>query len=203
MKRLIIDDLYCWSVFSEPRQMDFNGHLWVRPEGNLLIDPPRMIDSDLAQLHQLGRVEYIVITNRDHERESFFFQKETGAKIIVHAADASQVTHPPDRQITDGETIVPGLVAISLHHGKSPGEIALYFSGKQILLFGDHVIGRPMGALTLLEAEKLQDPNLARAELQKLLQLSFDAVLVGDGHSILTHARQSLSACIHRGRETA
>ena len=47
MKRIICDDLYCWSVFSEMRQVDFNGHLWVRPEGNILIDPVPMIDSDL------------------------------------------------------------------------------------------------------------------------------------------------------------
>ena len=32
MKRLLFEDLYCWSIFSELRQLDFNGHLWVRPE---------------------------------------------------------------------------------------------------------------------------------------------------------------------------
>ncbi len=200
MKQLIFDDIYCWSVFSEPRQMDFNGHLWVRPEGNILIDPPPMIPSDLTQLHQLGEVDSIIITNKDHERETFFFQKETGAKVIVHEADAASLTHPPDRQITDGEIIVPGLTAFSLCFGKSPGEVALYFSEKEIMLFGDHVIGRPMGTLTLLEAEKFQDPDRAREELSRLLLLSFDAVLVGDGHSILTGARQCLINCLNRAR---
>ena len=199
----MVGHLYCWSVFSEPRQMDFNGHLWVRPEGNILIDPPPMIASDLAQLHSLGKTQYIVITNRDHEREALFFQKETGAQIVIHTADASQLAHPADRTITDQEAIVPGLIAISLHHGKSPGEIALYFSEEKIILFGDHVIGRPMGALSFLEAEKFQNPNLAREEVQKLLSLSFDAVLVGDGHSILTYARESLTDCLNRARATS
>ncbi len=30
MKRLILNDMYSWSVFSEARQIDFNAHLWVR-----------------------------------------------------------------------------------------------------------------------------------------------------------------------------
>lgn len=203
MKQLIFDDLYSWSVFSDTRQMDFNGHLWVRPEGNVLIDPPPMIPSDLVQLYQLGNTDYIIITNRDHEREAFFFQKEMGAKVLVHEADAGQLTQPADQTLTDGEMIVPGLSVISLHHGKSPGEIALYFSEKKAILFGDHVIGRPMGALNLLESAKLQDANLAREEVQKILQLSFDAVLVGDGHSILTNAQKSLTDCLTRAREGA
>ena len=39
MKRLIFEDIYSWGVFSRDRQIDFNGHLWVRPDGNILVDP--------------------------------------------------------------------------------------------------------------------------------------------------------------------
>ena len=46
MKRLIFEDIYSWSVFSPERQIDFNGHLWVRPDGNILIDPVPMSDDD-------------------------------------------------------------------------------------------------------------------------------------------------------------
>ena len=54
MKQLLFDDLYSWSRFSEERQIDFNGHLWVRPEGNVLIDPVPMSESDLTQFDELG-----------------------------------------------------------------------------------------------------------------------------------------------------
>ena len=80
MKRSIFDDIYSWSIFSEMRQIDFNGHLWVRSEGNVLIDPVAMIDSDLDQLDQLGGAALIVLTNRDHEREADAFRKRKGAK---------------------------------------------------------------------------------------------------------------------------
>ena len=75
MKRLIFEDIYSWSVFSEARQVDFSGHLWVRDEGNIVIDPVAMSDADRAQLEQLGGAKWIVITNRDHERAAAVFQE--------------------------------------------------------------------------------------------------------------------------------
>ncbi len=198
MKQLIFNDIYSWSLFSEMRQIDFNGHLWVRPEGNILIDPVPMIDSDQAQLDTLGGAAWLVITNRDHEREADAFRKRTGAKVVVHTADAGGLTVPADRLLTDGEEIVPGLRSIHLRYGKSPGEIALYFPEKRAVLSGDLVVGAPMGALTLLADAKLADPPRAALELRKLLALPFDAILVGDGHSILQDARQRLVECLQR-----
>ena len=115
MKRLIFDDIYSWSIFSEMRQVDFNGHLWVRPEGNVLIDPVPMIDSDLNQFDGLGGASLIVLTNSDHEREAEFFRKRTGANITIHEADADALEVAADRQITvaDGEEIVPAGIADS------------------------------------------------------------------------------------------
>ena len=198
MKQLIFDDIYSWSIFSEMRQIDFNGHLWVRPEGNILIDPVPMIDSDLNQFDQLGGASLIVLTNQDHEREAEFFRKRTGADIVIHEADAAALEVAADRQITDGEEIVPGLRAIHLRYGKSSGEIALYFSEKRAVLSGDLIVGEPIGSLTLIAEEKLENPSKAALELRKILALPFDAILVGDGHSILQDARQRLVECLQR-----
>ena len=198
MKRLIFNDIYSWSIFSEMRQIDFNGHLWVRSEGNILIDPVPMIDSDLAQFDKLGGAALIVITNRDHEREADIFRKRTGAKIVVHEADADALAAPADRLITGSDEIVPGLGAIHLCYGKSPGEIALYFPERRALLSGDLIVGEPIGGLTLLADEKLADPPKAALELRKILALSFDAVLVGDGHSVIQDGRQRLIECLQR-----
>ena len=198
MKRLIFDDIYSWSVFSEMRQIDFNGHLWVRPEGNVIIDPVPMINSDLDQFDRLGGAALIVITNRDHEREAEAFCKHTGAQVVVHKADAAELEGSADRLIVGGEEIVPGLQAIHLRHGKSPGEIALYFPEKRVVLSGDLVVGAPVGSLTLLANEKLADPPKAALELRKILALPFDTILVGDGHSILHDARQRLVECLQR-----
>lgn len=196
MKRLIHENLYSWSVFSEARQIDFNAHLWVREEGNIVIDPVEMCDSDRAQLEQLGGAKWIVITNRDHEREAAAFQEWSGAEVIVHEADADLLEIEPSRRISDGETIVPGLRSIHLPFGKSPGEIALYFTQQQAILFGDIVAGEPMGRLTLLADEKLEDPPKAAMQLRKVLPMQFNTVLVGDGHSIFKEGRQELVDCL-------
>ncbi len=198
MKRIICDDLYCWSVFSEMRQVDFNGHLWVRPEGNILIDPVPMIDSDLKQLDRFGGAAWVIVTNCDHEREAAVVAKRTGAKIVVHQADAEALSVRADRLIVDGEEIVPGLRAIHLPSGKSPGEIALYFPEKRAILSGDLIVGEPIGSLTLLGDEKLDNPAQAALALRKILALPFDALLVGDGHAILHDARQRLVECLQR-----
>ena len=50
--------------------------------------------------------------------------------------------------------------------------------------------------MTLLADEKLENPSKAALELRKILALPFDAILVGDGHSILQDARQRLAECL-------
>ena len=196
MKRLMLGDMYSWSCFSEERQIDFNGHLWVRPEGNILIDPVPMIDSDMAQLDELGGAEQIVITNRDHEREAAFFKERTGAQVVVHGADAEAMMKPPNRTLEDGEAVVDGLVAVHLSHGKSPGEIALFWPERKVVLSGDLVVGAPMGRLTLLKDDKLADPPQAAVALRKLMALDFEVLLVGDGQSVFQEARQRLIECL-------
>ncbi len=145
----VFPDVYCWSVFNEDRQIDFNGHLWVREEGNVLFDPVPMIESDLAQLDRLGGAAWIVVTNRDHEREAGAFRERTGARVIAHEADAASLAASVDRPVREGE-ILPGLWAVRLEHGKSPGEIALHWPEREVVLAGDLVVGAPVGRLSLL-----------------------------------------------------
>lgn len=192
----VFEDLYLWSVFNEARQLDFNGHLWVRPEGNVLVDPVMMISSDLEQLERLGGVAWMVITNTDHQREAAFFCQRTGAKVLAHTLDAGSLSIPVERSFADGEEIVPGLLALHLRHGKSPGEVALYWPQKKLVLAGDLVVGAPVGRISLLMDEKLQDPPLAALELRKLLALDFAHLLVGDGHAILHQGRERLLECL-------
>lgn len=195
--KAITDDLACWSVFHEIRQLDFNGHLWRRDGGNVLIDPPPMTDSDRQQLVDAGGAAVIVVTNRDHEREAAAFREQTGARVIAHEADAPLLTCGVDATVSDGDEIVPGLVAVHLGAGgKSPGEIALYWPDRGIVLSGDLVVGAPVGQLSLLMDDKLADPPAAALACRRLLALDFDTMLVGDGHSVVGGAREALLRCL-------
>ncbi len=60
MKRLILKDMYSWSVFSEVRQIDFNAHLWVRDEGNIVISlSERFIEKDRVSTILMVRTKRI------------------------------------------------------------------------------------------------------------------------------------------------
>jgi len=196
MKPLIVDGFYSWSIFSEERQMDFNGYLWVQNEGNLLIDPVPMTDADLLQFNVLGGATQIVLTNRDHERDAKVFREQTGAEVVAHEAEANALSFQPDRTVAHEDEIVPGMRAIHLPHGKSPGEIALHLPEMRTIIMGDLVVGAPMGKLTLLSDEKLEHPTKAAVGLRRLLRHDFDVMLVGDGHSIFHDARDHLLDCL-------
>ena len=82
MKRLHRPDLYGWSLFNEDRNVDLHSVIWVRPEGNVVIDPLPLCDHDEAHLRQLGGVAWIVVTNSDHLRDSRSLAERTGAQVM-------------------------------------------------------------------------------------------------------------------------
>jgi len=59
MKRLHRPDLFGWSEFNQDRNIDFHSVVWVRPAGNVVIDPLALSDHDEAHLRELGGVALI------------------------------------------------------------------------------------------------------------------------------------------------
>ena len=76
--------------------------------------------------------------------------------------------------------------------GKSPGELAFYWSERKILLVGDAVIGNPPGSLGLLRESVMDDPPRLRESVQKLLDLDFDVLLLAHGDPVVGGAKQAL-----------
>jgi len=192
MKQLL-PGIWQWSWFSQEKQIDFNGLFLTVGEHRVLVDPPPMTQDDLNQAKQGGQVDYVLLTNRDHEREAATYQREFGCQVMVPEADASQMTIKVDKTYKDGELLAGGIWAIHLKDQKSPGESALFIQqGKGVLIVGDALIGKPPGSLAMLSAEKYADAGRAREGLRRLLKYNFDAILVGDGTSILTGAKQAM-----------
>ena len=88
MKPLHRPDLFGWSRFDESRNLDFCSVAWVRPGGNVLIDPLPMSEHDLAHLEGLGGAALIVITNSDHTRGA----QRAGAALRRHAVRTARRT---------------------------------------------------------------------------------------------------------------
>jgi glyoxylase-like metal-dependent hydrolase (beta-lactamase superfamily II) len=103
----------------------------------------------------------------------------------------------PFKTFKDGELLPGGIWVIHLQDQKSPGESALFLQqGKGVLIVGDALIGKPPGALSLLPAEKYSDAARAKQALRRLLKYQFDAVLVGDGTSILVGGKAAVEQAL-------
>jgi glyoxylase-like metal-dependent hydrolase (beta-lactamase superfamily II) len=192
MKQLL-PGIWQWSWFSEEKQLNFNGLFLSVGDHKILIDPPPMAAEDATFVRTQSQVDYILLSNRDHTREAATYRAELKCQLWVPEADAPQMDVTPTKTFKDGELLPGGIWVIHLRDQKSPGESALFLQhGKGILIVGDALIGKPDGALSLLPAEKYADREKAKLGLQRLLNYTFDKILVGDGTSILAGAKAAV-----------
>ena len=197
--REILPDVFSWPWFSERHGYDFNGYLFRHPSGNVAVDPVEISDPVLDELAELG-VARIAITNRNHTRDSRRLRERCAARVAIHPADAAHATTQGatiDEELQVGERIGPFVVLAA--EGKSPGEVALHWPARRILVVGDACVGKPPGACALLPESVMDDPATLRRSLTRLARtVDFDVLLVGDGAPILTGARAALEKLVAR-----
>jgi glyoxylase-like metal-dependent hydrolase (beta-lactamase superfamily II) len=191
--REILPDVFTWPWFSARHGYHFNGYLFLHPSGNIAVDPVEMSDAVLDELGGIG-VARIVVTNRNHTRQSHRLRSRTGARVAIHPADAEHAKAQGatiDDDLHAGDRIGPfGVVAAE---GKSPGEIALHWPERRILVVGDACVGKPPGECALLPETVMDDPARLRASLARLADdIDFEVLLVGDGAPILDGGRAAL-----------
>jgi glyoxylase-like metal-dependent hydrolase (beta-lactamase superfamily II) len=189
----VLPGIWQWSWFSDEKQLDFNGLFLVIGEHKILVDPPPMTAEARAVVRRHEPIDYIIVTNRDHIRESAVYQAELRCQLQVPEADAAQMDVKPTKTYKDGELLPGGMWAIQLKDQKSPGESALFIErGQGVLIVGDALIGKPPGSVRLLPAEKYVDVSKAKDGLSRLLKYNFDSLLVGDGASILVGGKRQV-----------
>ena len=194
----IVPDIFTWSWFSEPHGYNFNGHLLVSPDGNVCVDPVQPGDGVLEELTAIGAAR-IVITNRNHSRAANLLRDRLGARTAIHGDDAGHAREQGteiDDELRTGEWIDP--LKVIGAPGKSPGEFALFWRERGILIVGDAVIGNPPGACGLLPEKVIDDPVRLRQSVRGLLDLDFETLLMGDGVSILSGAKEKLQQLVDR-----
>lgn len=196
MKNLHRPDLYCWSVFDEARNIDFNSFLWVRAAGNIAIDPLPMSAHDQAHLEELGGISWIIITNSDHIRAAQELSEKWNAQIAGPRAEAETFPFACERWLEGGNPFAPGLDVLEMRGSKTPGELALLLDNS-ILITGDLIRAHHAGRLMLLPDPKLRDKTQAMESLREVANLpNIDAVLVGDGWCVFREGSERLRACL-------
>ena len=196
--RDIVSDILTWPWFSEPHGYNFNGHLVRDPGGNICIDPVEPTEDGMDALVREG-VAWIILTNRNHSRAANRMRADTGARTVIHADDADHARNQEtelDDALQVGGTVGPLEVVDA--SGKSPGEVALLWRDRGILIVGDAIIGTPPGQCGLLPERVMDDPARLRASVRRLLDLDFDILLVGDGEPILQNAKARLKELVEK-----
>jgi glyoxylase-like metal-dependent hydrolase (beta-lactamase superfamily II) len=197
MMKALLPGIWQWSWFSDEKKLDFNGVYLSAGEHHMLVDPPPMDEEDVRIIKRAGGIDYIIITNRDHEREAARYRVEFGCQVYVPQADAPLMSLTPTKTFADGELLPGGIWVIHLKDQKSPGESALFIQqGRGILIVGDALVGVPGGTLRLLPAEKYQDASKAKEGLKRLLKYTFDSILVGDGVNVMTDAKSAVERAL-------
>ncbi len=171
--------------------MYFNSFFIARPDGNLAIDPLPLSDADAAEIEARGGLAWVVVTNRDHERDARAIASRFGAKIAATAPDVAMLSGPVDRALEPGDLIGGGRV-IELHGFKTPGECALHFADLEAVVLGDALWGSPAGSLRLMPDEKLADPKRAALSLRAVAATWAKHLLVGDGACIFGNAKAEI-----------
>ena len=190
--REVVSGIYTWPWFSEPHGYNFNGHLIRHAAGNLCIDPVEPAEEELNEIARHG-VARILLTNRNHSRAANKVRARTGARTAIHPADAPHARSQSaelDDELNIGEKVGP-LTVVGVP-GKSPGEVALHWPERKILIVGDAVVGDPPGRCKLLPEKVIDNPARLRESVRSLLVLDFDILLPGDGAPILQGAKERL-----------
>jgi len=193
MQKTILDGVRMWSVWQPGVNMFFNSYFIAGEQGNVVTDPLTLSDADAAEIEELGGLAWIVLTNRDHERNAAEIAQKFGAKIAASAADAPLLSMNVDRALENGE-VLGGARVVTFEGLKTPGEIALHFREKGAAIVGDALWGDVAGSLRL--GPKLADSAKAALSLRRLAALRPDHLLLGDGDSIFGGAVQALWKCL-------
>jgi hypothetical protein len=197
MRQLHRPDLFTWCRYDEPLRIDFNGVLWRRAGGNVLVDPPPLPEHDVRHLDALGGATAIVLTTSDHVRGAREIAARTGARLLGPAGARAGFPVACQGWLSDGDEPFPGLRVRELSGSKTEGELALVLD-ETTAIFGDAVRAHHAGALMLLAREKLRDPGRLVESVRRVRALHprIVHVLVGDGWSAFNDGGVLLDALL-------
>ena len=192
--REILPGIFTWGATYADRPWDLNGYAVALQGSTVLVDPPAPEEADWPNFDALKQITKIVLTNRDHVRDTKVFQTRYGAHLVAGTDEVTELAPLViDEPAREGGLVAEALRVIHLP-GKSPGEIGLYIDPAHhavsrdlggILILGDAIIGHPPGALGLIPEQKLDNPAKLKLSLRKLLDYNFSMLLLCDGQPVL------------------
>jgi uncharacterized cupin superfamily protein len=195
MQWTVVKGVAMWSAWQPERNLFLNSYFIKTPEGNLVVDPLALTEADAAEIAAAGGVQWIVVTNREREREAVALRVRFGAAVAAAMPDAAELSLPVDLHLHDGAMLASARV-VALDGLRTSGEFALFFEGRRAVVVGEALCGDPAGSVRLMPDESLADPEAATLSLRSLRALNPLHLLVGDGTPVFHRAFEVLCACL-------
>jgi len=112
----------------------FGASAWFvrHPAGNLLIDSPRYTEALAGPIAVAGGIDHVLLTHRDDVADARRWADRFGARVWIHADDASAAPFATDRFPGDDEVAVePGVVAVPTP-GHTRGSVVFLVDGRYL-----------------------------------------------------------------------
>lgn len=135
---LQLDDEVFYCGFNSKKSFGGNSYLVVHPDGNWLIDSPRMVPHLVRRFEELGGIRHIFLTHRDDVADAELYAKKFDAQRIIHKGELD--SQPGAEIVLDGTNpiaLAPEFLVIPTI-GHTSGHCVLLYRDR-FLFSGDHL----------------------------------------------------------------
>jgi len=183
--------LFIWQNYDPAVRADLFSTAIATRSGTFLIDPIPLAVDALASLLDVAPIAGVIVTNRNHLRDSAVFAHRFSVPIFAHR-DTFPAGTLQGINVADGGNVCGELAVIGIE-GAVGGEIALYSSANGgTLCIGDALINFEPYGFTFLPPNYCSDERQMRRSLKKLLAQPVERIFFAHGMPILSHAEERL-----------
>ena len=161
--------------------------------GAILIDPVRLVDSELSKL---APVAAIVLTARCHQRSCWRYRAQLGVPVWA-PLDATGEDEQPDRRYAERELIGDALLPVRTP-GPEHAHYAVLAPSRRTLFCPDLLSHSPEFGLAFVPAEYHEQPAETRRSTAALLDLEFDALCFDHGPPLTGDPRTAIEQLLRR-----
>ncbi|BAY11630.1 MBL fold metallo-hydrolase [Calothrix sp. NIES-2098] len=196
---LVEDNVYHCGYHSE-KSYAATSYFIQHPEGNILVDSPRLTPPLVKRLEEMGGIRYMYLTHKDDIADHQKFVEHFHCQRILHADEISGSTRNVEIQLTGFEPFaLTGDILIIPVPGHSKGHTVLLYKNK-FLFTGDHLAwSEDIHQLIAFRDFCWYSWSEQIKSMQKLANYSFEWVLPGHGrrfHADVDTMRQQMHKCI-------
>ncbi len=179
-----IEDGVFYLGFTAENSFGASSYLITHPDGNWMVDSPRLTPFLMKKLEELGGVDTIFLTHRDDVADADKYAEKFGSRRIIHERDKSARVHAQELVKGDDPVSVGKDFLILPTPGHTRGHAVLLYKNRY-LFSGDHLwFSRRTQTLGASKSVCWYDWAEQTRSMEKLLDYQFEWVLPGHGSRV-------------------